>query len=91
LFLTVSKVIWACDVSKRRAEDGKEIPIDLENWTPGGVISVAPHAVDIKPRSKARLDVAQREWETGREEFLDDNEQWKKLTPGVEELMRRVK
>lgn len=72
-------------------EDGTEIPIDTENCSPGGVISVAPYAVDIKPRSKAHLDVAQHEWETGREEFLDENEQWKKVTPGVEELMRRVK
>lgn len=87
----MSKIIWACDISKTKTADGKEIAIDTENYTPGGVISIAPYAVDIQPRTKARLDVAQREWETGREEFLDDNEQWKKVTAGVEELMRRVK
>lgn len=91
LFLTVSKILWACDVSKREGEDGKEIPIDTENYSPGGVVSIAPYAVGIKPRSRVRLDVAKREWDTGREEFLDENQQWKKFTAGLEELMRRVK
>lgn len=91
LFLTVSKIIWACDVSKKMTEDGNEIPIDTETYSPGGIISIAPYAVDINPRSTARLDVAKREWKTGREEFLDETEQWKKVTPGVEGLMRKVK
>lgn len=86
----MSKIIWACDISKK-TEDGKEIPIDTDSYSPGGVISLAPYAVDIKPRSQSRLDVAKREWDAGRDDFLDENEQWKKVTPGVEELMRRVK
>lgn len=90
LFLTVSKIIWACDISKKTA-NGNEIPIDTEEYSPGGVISIAPYPVDIKPRSTTRLDVLKREWQTGREELLDENEQWEKVTPGVEELMRRVK
>lgn len=91
LFLTVAKIVWACDVSRERTPDGREVSIDTEDYSPGGVISIAPYAVDIRPRSEARLDVAKGEWEAGRGEFLDENEQWKRVTPGVEQLMSKMK
>lgn len=91
LFLTVSKLIWAFDVTKKKGPDGKEIPIDAEDYAPGGVISLKPYSVDIKVRDPERSELIKSEWEKGRNEFLDENEQWYKAPPGVEQLMSKVK
>ncbi|KAF9634882.1 Cytochrome P450 [Lasiodiplodia theobromae] len=91
LFLTVSKILWACEISQKKDKRGVDVPIDAEKFAPGGVISLAEYAVDIKPRSEGRNAVIKAEWEAGRGQFLDEEEQWKKVPEGVEELMVKVK
>lgn len=91
LFLTISKILWTFDISSAKDENGDAIPIDMEQFTTGGVISLAPFRCSIKPRTAEHASFIQKEWEDGRAEFLDEEEQWKRVPQGVEKLMENIK
>ncbi|KAF2144960.1 uncharacterized protein K452DRAFT_356306 [Aplosporella prunicola CBS 121167] len=91
LFLVMSHVLWAFEISKARDADGNEVPVDTNDLRPGAVATINPFRVTVKPRSEKKVALVRRIWEEEREALLDEDEQWRESPEGVARLMSKVK
>lgn len=78
LFLGMSRVLWAFDITPKLSEAGKPIVPDPDLLTQGFVCMPEPYQANITPRSKERADMVVREWDQAKRDCLDmESEQWK--------------
>ncbi|KAK3392724.1 cytochrome P450 [Podospora didyma] len=87
LFLGVSRIIWAFDISPALDAEGKPILPDQEKLTQGFVCMPEEFQATIKPRSEARKKKIVDDWEDAERENLDPvTKQW--LKSPVESISR---
>jgi cytochrome P450 len=82
LFLAISRILWAFDISPKIGKDGKPILPDPEKLTQGFVCMPEPFECEIKPVNKERATIIEREWEEAKG-LLDQNMQWKDIPEGM--------
>lgn len=83
LFLGMTRLLWAFDFLPKLDAEGKEMVIDTEELTQGFVVRPVEFPALIRPRSKARAEIVEREWKSAKE-ALDEDGQWK---VGFEDLL----
>ncbi|TVY82967.1 Cytochrome P450 monooxygenase yanC [Lachnellula suecica] len=62
-FLTVARLLWGFKIEKARGADGKEIPVDIFDYTNGLNMRPQPFKCRISPRSTEIRDTINREGE----------------------------
>lgn len=78
LFLGMSRILWAFDISPKLNEAGKPIMPDPGMLTQGFVCMPEPFQANITPRSKERADMVVREWDQAKNDCLEvESQQWK--------------
>lgn len=78
LFLGMSRLLWAFDISPKFDEAGGPILPDQEKLTQGFVCMPEPYECVITPRSERRAEIVRQEW-TEAEKLLDpETKQWLK-------------
>lgn len=78
LFLGMSRILWAFDISPKLNETGKHIVPDPDVLTQGFVCMPEPFQANITPRSKERADIVMREWDQAKSDCLEvESQQWK--------------
>ncbi|KAI1469495.1 cytochrome P450 [Daldinia caldariorum] len=73
LFLTMGGMAWAFDLRKKLREDGSEIPVHWNDYTPLLIAKPAPFEFDATVRSPLKEAALRNMWETGKGE--DDEEE----------------
>ncbi|KAL2167285.1 hypothetical protein VTG60DRAFT_1444 [Thermothelomyces hinnuleus] len=93
LFLGVSRMLWAFDISPATDErTGKPIIPDQEKLTQGFVCQPEEFPVKITPRSEARRKMVVEEWLNAEKECLDPvTKQWKVSPLGEAKSRKGVK
>lgn len=71
LFLGISRILWAFNVSPAEGADGQPIIPDQEKLTQGFVCMPEPFEAKIRPRSQQRAEIVRREWKQAEGELLD--------------------
>lgn len=78
LFLGVSRMLWAFDISPAPDKHGKPIMPDPDRLTQGFVCQPEEFPVTITPRSESRKQVVIDEWRAAEKEWLDPiTKQWR--------------
>ncbi|RFU23995.1 hypothetical protein B7463_g12342, partial [Scytalidium lignicola] len=57
LFIQVSSLAWACNVTRKKDKDGNDIPVPLYDYSAGTNTAPKPFAFDLIPRSQERLQL----------------------------------
>lgn len=83
LFLGVSRLLWAFDITPAKDASGKDILPDPEKLTQGFVCMPEPYQATIKPRSAHKAELIKKEWEAAQEELDAKTKQWKKVPDGM--------
>ncbi|KAI8962132.1 cytochrome P450 [Daldinia sp. FL1419] len=73
LFLTMGGMVWAFDIRKKRRDDGSEIPVHWNDYTPLLIAKPEPFEFNATVRSKSKEITLRKMWETGKGE--DDEEE----------------
>jgi cytochrome P450 len=60
LFLAISRLMWAFDITPVKDEKGADVLPDPEDYIEGLVIGPKPFPVDIRPRSSRRVEVLKK-------------------------------
>lgn len=77
LFLGISRILWAFDISPPTDKEGKPIIPDQEQLTQGFVCMPVEFEADITPRSRGRAGRVRNEWQKAESELLDgSSKQW---------------
>ena len=77
LFLAMSRILWAFDVTPEQDVEGKSIIPDQEKFTQGFVCMPEEFRARITPRSRERALLVEREWLQAERELLDPvDKQW---------------
>lgn len=77
LFLGMSRILWAFDITPALDENGKPIIPDQSKLTQGFVCMPEPYPAKITPRSPERAEIVRRDWERAEKESLDpQTKQW---------------
>jgi hypothetical protein len=63
MLLGIARIFWAFDVRHKIGEDGKKIMPQQDEFHEGFVAIPKRFEVDIKPRSGAKREIVEREWE----------------------------
>ncbi|KAL2133003.1 hypothetical protein VTI74DRAFT_3041 [Chaetomium olivicolor] len=89
LFLGVSRMLWAFDITPATDKDGNPIIPDQEKLTQGFVCQPEEFKLKITPRSEAHKQRVIEEWRTAEKECLDTvTKQWKVSPLGVKRSMK---
>lgn len=75
LFLTMGGMVWAFNLRKKCREDGSEIPVHWNDYTPLLIAKPAPFEFDASVRSKIKEITLRQMWETGKGEDDEEEEQ----------------
>ncbi|KAI1483840.1 cytochrome P450 [Daldinia eschscholtzii] len=73
LFLTMGGMAWAFNLRKKLREDGSEIPVHWNDYTPLLIAKPAPFEFDASVRSALKGIALRKMWDTGKGE--DDEEE----------------
>ena len=77
LFLAMSRILWAFDITPPLDAQGKPIIPDQEKLTQGFVCMPEEYSASIRPRSKERAEKVRAEWKQAEQESLDPKtKQW---------------
>lgn len=77
LFLAMSRMLWAFDISPAEDDKGNPILADQEKLTQGFVCMPMEFPAKITPRSQKRAEIVRREWRDAEKDLLDcDTKQW---------------
>ncbi len=80
LFLAMSGILWAFNLSKPLGADGKPVTPDIDDIVGGITVQPAPFDVDIKPRSPSKEKTIRAGWVECEEGLLDkETRQWKEV------------
>ena len=77
LFIAISRMLWLFDFQPALDAQGNEVLPDVERLEGGTVSRPVEYRARITPRSKEREDIARKEWQDTRREFLNEEGQWK--------------
>ncbi|PSN73010.1 putative cytochrome P450 [Corynespora cassiicola Philippines] len=91
IFLVISNFLWAFEISQAVDADGKKKPIRTDETKPGIARAFPEFEVSIKPRSEERARIIEETWSQMKDEFLDENEQWKTAPDGFKEIVQKAK
>ena len=83
LFLGISRILWGFDIKPKKDAAGKPILPNPEKYTQGFVCMPEEFVVDIKPVSKERADIIEREWEEAKQLLDPETMQWKDIPEGM--------
>lgn len=84
LLMGVSRMIWAFNFERPTDENGKPIPVDIDDLVGGVTFQPADFKVNIIPRSKERADVIRKAWKDAEDNLLDPKTmQWLQVPPGM--------
>ena len=77
LFLGISRILWAFNISPAEDASGKPILPDQEKLTQGFVCMPEEYTAKITPRSEDRAKRVQQEWKQAAQDLLDSKtKQW---------------
>ncbi len=77
LFLAISRILWAFDITPVEDENGSPIIPDQERLTQGFVCMPEEYRAKIMPRSPKRAELVRNEWKAAEEALLDPaSKQW---------------
>ena len=62
LYILTSRIVWACEFSKQRGLDNKEIMVPSYDYTSGFNTQPKPFPFDLKPRSEKRRQLVDDAW-----------------------------
>ncbi|KAI0165462.1 cytochrome P450 [Hypoxylon sp. FL1284] len=79
LFLAMGGMAWAMNITKKRREDGSEVPVHWNDYTPLLIAKPSPFEFDAVVRSKEKAAMLERMWETGKGEDDEEDERSKQL------------
>ena len=68
LFLTMGGLAWAFDIKKRRDENGMEIPIHWNNYTPLLIAKPVRFSFDVVPRTEDKNSLLKSMFESAKED-----------------------
>ncbi|KAH8198145.1 hypothetical protein TruAng_007678 [Truncatella angustata] len=68
LFLAMGGMAWAFDIRKKRREDGSEVDVHWDDFTPLLIAKPAPFKFDATPRSDAVMTKLLEMWDSGKGE-----------------------
>ncbi|KAL2005346.1 hypothetical protein VTN00DRAFT_2557 [Thermoascus crustaceus] len=84
LFLGISRMLWAFDISPAVDALGNPILPDADKLTQGFVCMPEPYQCRITPRSDERARIVRQEWEKAQASWLDPvSKQWKMIPEGM--------
>jgi cytochrome P450 len=83
LFIAISRILWAFDITPKIGADGKPILPDPEKLTQGFVCMPQPYECVITPRSEERARMVEREWEEALTLLDPQTMQWKEIPAGM--------
>lgn len=77
LFLGMSRILWAFDITPAKDESGKPIIPNPDRLTQGFVCMPEEYPATITPRSPERAEIVRREWAVAEREVLNSRtKQW---------------
>ena len=77
LFLSISRILWAFNISKEKDAQGNEITPDPDDIMGGLAAMPAKFPAKILPRSEERAKAVRDAWKLSQEEHLHgDSGQW---------------
>lgn len=77
LFLGISRILWAFNITPAKDPNGNEILPDQEKLTQGFVCMPEEFRAEITPRSEKRASLVRKEWREAEAELLDGvTKQW---------------
>ena len=77
LFLAISRILWAFDITPAEDGDGKPVIPDQEKLTQGFVCMPEEYPAKITPRSPERAEMVRKEWRDAEAKLLDPRtKQW---------------
>ncbi|KAL4745743.1 hypothetical protein BDW72DRAFT_211058 [Aspergillus terricola var. indicus] len=76
LFLGMSRILWAFDISPKKDASGKEIIPDQELLTQGFVCMPEEFPATITPRDEKRAEMVRNEWRQAEKELDPKTNQW---------------
>lgn len=91
IYLVVTHLLWAFQISQAVDAHGQKKPINTDESKPGVARAFPDFEVSIKPRSEEKAKIIRETWSQMREEFLDENEQWKQVPEGFKEIVQKAK
>ncbi|KAH6625125.1 putative cytochrome P450 [Boeremia exigua] len=91
IYLVVSNMLWAFQISQAVDAHGNKKPINTDKSKPGIARAFPDFEVSITPRSEERARIIKEDWSQMREEFLNEDEQWRKTPVGFEEIVQKAK
>ncbi|KFZ24257.1 hypothetical protein V502_01249 [Pseudogymnoascus sp. VKM F-4520 (FW-2644)] len=62
LYILTARIVWACEFSKQRGRDDKEIKVPSYDYTSGFNTQPKPFSFDLKPRSEKRQQLVDDAW-----------------------------
>ena len=83
LFLSMSRILWAFDVSKAIDSDSNEVTPDPDNIVGGLAVMPARFPARISARNAQRENAIRTAWELAQENLNEDDKQWKELPKDV--------
>ncbi|RAQ98964.1 cytochrome p450 [Stemphylium lycopersici] len=90
IFIAVSSFLWAFDISQAVDEHGMKKPINIDETKPGISRAFPDFELSITPRSEEKAKLIKETWSKMRNELLDENEQWKEIPQGFQEIVRKA-
>ena len=63
LNILVARIAWACDISKKKGDNGKDIEVPLYDYCDGFNVQPNWFAFDLKARSVEKLKIVEQEFE----------------------------
>lgn len=82
LFLAISRLLWAFEITKARDENGGEVTPDRMAMDDSQVATPSPFLVSIRPRSELKAAVVREAWREC-QALLDEDKQWKEVPEGI--------
>jgi cytochrome P450 len=83
LFLAISRILWAFEIRPKMDAQDRPILPDADKYTQGFVCMPEEFEVDIKPVSKERAELVEREWAQAKELLDEKTMQWKQIPEGM--------
>jgi len=83
LFLAISRILWAFEIRPKMDAQDRPILPDADKYTQGFVCMPEEFEVDIKPVSKERAEMVEREWAQAKELLDEKTMQWKEIPEGM--------
>ncbi|KAI0142969.1 cytochrome P450 [Xylariaceae sp. FL1272] len=85
LFLVMGGMAWAFDIVRKRMDDGSEVPVHWNDYTPLLIAKPAPFEFEANVRSEEKIHLLKKMWESG----MGDDDRAEEAQRTSEEDMRR--